>query len=216
MSRPTISNSHANHESGLHRSPGLTRLVKTFVHTVLALTALLLTIYFLAHPQYINLSYLPWCLMFDLAVLAGFVAAVGFFLRYSSPHRPLQLHSPIGYSIPLFLSRSSSRPPPRTSVSVSYLHTAPPILVPVNGMTDHTPLITTNVPVSIHPSQQLAVHTSQYHTFSTDLSPCCVCLELLTNKSPVVALQCSHRFHEGCILDWFQRKRECPVCRFGT
>lgn len=216
MSQPAVSNSNALQPPSLRQCSGLACFLKSFVHGVLILSAMLLTLYFLTHPEAINLAYLPWCLMFDLVVLAGFAAAVGFFLRYSSPNRPSQLHSPMGYSVPLFLSLRSTRPSPVTSVSAPYVQIAPPILIPVNAITDHTPLIATNVPVSLHSSQQLSVHTTQYHTISMDMSPCCVCLDSLTNKSPVVALQCSHRFHECCILDWFKRKRQCPVCRFGT
>jgi len=41
---------------------------------------------------------------------------------------------------------------------------------------------------------------------------CTICLEKM--EETVVKLNnCSHMYHEGCILDWLVRKRECPLCR---
>lgn len=44
---------------------------------------------------------------------------------------------------------------------------------------------------------------------------CAVCYEDL--KGPVgkvVALPCTHVFHENCLLPWFQNRSTCPSCRF--
>lgn len=40
---------------------------------------------------------------------------------------------------------------------------------------------------------------------------CCAC-EPNTNIS-VMKLECSHVFHESCILPWFEAHRSCPCCR---
>lgn len=52
---------------------------------------------------------------------------------------------------------------------------------------------------------------------------CCVCLSHETedngNTGPWCKLVCGHQFHEGCLLEWFERERRCPICRkdiFGT
>lgn len=216
MVQPASPTSNVLHIPSLRRSTGLARFIKPVVHCVLLFSLVLLTLYFFTHPQYINLSYLPWCLVFDLVALTGFVAAVGVFLRYSSPHRTSRLYSPIGYALPHVVSLPPTTSSSASSPPVPHLRLAPPILIPVNVLADHTPLLTTTVPVSLNSPDQISVHTSQYNTFETEVSPCCVCLELLTAKSSVVALQCSHRFHECCILDWLQRKRHCPICRSGT
>ena len=42
---------------------------------------------------------------------------------------------------------------------------------------------------------------------------CCICLEELTNPTPIA---CGHAFHELCLAQWAQRRRQnncCPLCR---
>ncbi|VFQ75078.1 unnamed protein product [Cuscuta campestris] len=44
---------------------------------------------------------------------------------------------------------------------------------------------------------------------------CGVCLGDLCDGTAVVGLAgCPHRFHEGCILEWFVQSMSCPLCRF--
>ena len=43
---------------------------------------------------------------------------------------------------------------------------------------------------------------------------CSICLEDL--KNDYVTLPCSHNYHEGCIMTWFDRQHNeinCPQCR---
>lgn len=52
---------------------------------------------------------------------------------------------------------------------------------------------------------------------------CAICLRKLkkcagfavkgTNRKRLKLLECSHRFHEACILKWFGESNTCPVCR---
>lgn len=54
----------------------------------------------------------------------------------------------------------------------------------------------------------------------TQTEPCSICLNNLvfddgsSSKHGVpTRLTCSHVFHDGCLLEWFQRKDTCPLCR---
>lgn len=47
---------------------------------------------------------------------------------------------------------------------------------------------------------------------SEENDTCSVCLnDLLDAKKE---LCCTHEFHQDCITDWFDKKKNCPVCRF--
>ena len=41
---------------------------------------------------------------------------------------------------------------------------------------------------------------------------CPICLKELEYSQ--VFLPCGHTFHGDCILDWIDRKKNCPICRF--
>jgi hypothetical protein len=53
---------------------------------------------------------------------------------------------------------------------------------------------------------------------------CPICLEHLKEcdieDSPdmgaVIKIKCGHVFHSGCVREWFEKKRSCPVCRTGV
>ena len=40
---------------------------------------------------------------------------------------------------------------------------------------------------------------------------CPICTKDFNND--FVALPCSHIFHSECILKWFEKKMNCPICR---
>ena len=42
---------------------------------------------------------------------------------------------------------------------------------------------------------------------------CTICQEHGTGTNSWRQLNCSHRFHSDCILPWFERNAQCPVCR---
>lgn len=43
-----------------------------------------------------------------------------------------------------------------------------------------------------------------------EVTECCICFNEL--KDPI-HLECGHGFHIKCILKWFEKKMECPICR---
>ena len=49
--------------------------------------------------------------------------------------------------------------------------------------------------------------------FSFQPRSCCICLE---NCSSSVEITCNCKkkyYHKNCLMEWFQRKKECPTCR---
>mmetsp|Transcript_36085 Transcript_36085/g.95847 ORF Transcript_36085/g.95847 Transcript_36085/m.95847 type:complete len:268 (-) Transcript_36085:114-917(-) len=42
---------------------------------------------------------------------------------------------------------------------------------------------------------------------------CPICCENLQGDHPVVRTQCRHCFHEACLISWFERRSNCPMCR---
>lgn len=49
---------------------------------------------------------------------------------------------------------------------------------------------------------------------------CCICLNGSTDlkdarmaKDKMVKLPCAHKFHEDCVIDWFNASTTCPLCR---
>lgn len=40
---------------------------------------------------------------------------------------------------------------------------------------------------------------------------CCICLKDFRNNS--IQLSCGHHFHSECLLNWFDKKKTCPMCR---
>ncbi len=40
---------------------------------------------------------------------------------------------------------------------------------------------------------------------------CCICFKKFNNDN--YQMPCEHNFHQSCILDWFDKKRNCPLCR---
>jgi len=47
----------------------------------------------------------------------------------------------------------------------------------------------------------------------SDISDCCsICLDDLTQYI-IILPKCKHKFHSKCIIDWFDIKLECPLCK---
>lgn len=42
---------------------------------------------------------------------------------------------------------------------------------------------------------------------------CSICLDDITDRTPIRTLKCGHVFHKGCIEQWFKKYITCPYCR---
>jgi hypothetical protein len=43
--------------------------------------------------------------------------------------------------------------------------------------------------------------------------PCSICLESFLISNRTITLECNHKYHSGCIMDWLHRDNICPLCR---
>jgi hypothetical protein len=60
-----------------------------------------------------------------------------------------------------------------------------------------------------------ALRTLQLDTDSVCGQPSCpICSEDFKEGMTVTQIQCSHFFHDACVLPWLEMKRSCPICRF--
>ncbi|CAA0393564.1 unnamed protein product [Arabidopsis thaliana] len=56
----------------------------------------------------------------------------------------------------------------------------------------------------------------EFKSLKMETEPCSICLEsLVSGPKPrdVTRMTCSHVFHNGCLLEWLNRKNTCPLCR---
>lgn len=60
-----------------------------------------------------------------------------------------------------------------------------------------------------------ALRTMLLDTDSVCGQPSCpICSEDFAEGMAVTQIQCSHFFHDACVLPWLEMKRSCPICRF--
>lgn len=43
--------------------------------------------------------------------------------------------------------------------------------------------------------------------------PCSICFENFSPRVMTIVLDCKHRFHTHCIIEWLQKEQTCPLCR---
>ena len=55
-------------------------------------------------------------------------------------------------------------------------------------------------------TQPCEVATLRYGT------ECVICLDDLEQDAPICILDCEHAFHPGCLNQWFENRRVCPLC----
>ncbi|XP_048447678.1 E3 ubiquitin-protein ligase SDIR1-like [Pyrus x bretschneideri] len=44
---------------------------------------------------------------------------------------------------------------------------------------------------------------------------CSVCMEEMEVGSQAIHMPCSHLYHKDCIVEWLDKSRVCPLCRFA-
>ncbi|EYE95014.1 uncharacterized protein EURHEDRAFT_440752, partial [Aspergillus ruber CBS 135680] len=71
---------------------------------------------------------------------------------------------------------------------------------------------------SVQPQPQLPVRMVAFTATEKDClghdaeaQECTICMEEYEVGQPLVRLECLCKFHKRCIVEWFERKKECPV-----
>ena len=67
-------------------------------------------------------------------------------------------------------------------------------------------------PVPIVPTQPQILAGTEIITNAPPDTQCSICQEPITGVHMKIR-QCSHRFHQTCIRQWFEVNPRCPVCR---
>ncbi|KAJ9163633.1 hypothetical protein P3X46_023282 [Hevea brasiliensis] len=64
------------------------------------------------------------------------------------------------------------------------------------------------------PATKTAIEALEIIKIEDSTEHCMICLEELLIGSEVTRMPCSHLYHSGCILNWLEKSRACPLCRF--
>lgn len=41
---------------------------------------------------------------------------------------------------------------------------------------------------------------------------CIICLDSMKINDTVIVLGCGHSYHKECLIEWFKKKKICPLC----
>ncbi len=52
-----------------------------------------------------------------------------------------------------------------------------------------------------------------YEDIATNISNCSICLENYEKKDSITLTKCSHLFHKECLTKWYDKNKNCPMCR---
>ena len=44
---------------------------------------------------------------------------------------------------------------------------------------------------------------------------CIICLDYIVKYENVIVIDCGHIFHKDCLLKWFKKRYNCPICNFS-
>ena len=72
-----------------------------------------------------------------------------------------------------------------------------------------------NQNVAVHPTdEQIAENTTFRIASGVEDTNCTICLDPIEEDQQLCCLNhCQHKFHQDCILTWFQNNVRCPTCR---
>jgi hypothetical protein len=45
------------------------------------------------------------------------------------------------------------------------------------------------------------------------IDDCSICLNEISIDEHIIILPCCHRYHKQCIIQWFNQRNTCPICR---
>ena len=59
----------------------------------------------------------------------------------------------------------------------------------------------------------MALNIHEIATVNEDMDKCIICLESLNNETNYSLPECSHTYHQNCIMHWFRNgSNKCPLC----
>ena len=47
-------------------------------------------------------------------------------------------------------------------------------------------------------------------------SECIICLQEISLYENVILIDCGHMYHKNCLLEWFKKRKNCPICNFSV
>ncbi|KAH8690038.1 FYVE zinc finger-domain-containing protein [Talaromyces proteolyticus] len=89
--------------------------------------------------------------------------------------------------------------------------------IQTSSRTGRSPPGSSPPPQSPHPMRMLSFTATEKDCVNEDSTPqeCTICMEEYEVGDRLARLECLCKFHKLCIVEWFERKRECPVHKFS-
>ena len=60
---------------------------------------------------------------------------------------------------------------------------------------------------------KIRVHLEKVQYNEEEECECEICFEKVKKGDKVYNLDCFHKFHADCLMEWMHYKQDCPVCR---
>ena len=82
-----------------------------------------------------------------------------------------------------------------------------------NMMNDFDDNLNNGVDINLLNSLESTVLKDVSH-LEEDKKQCVICMEDFKDGDEVIYVPCLHVFHKDCLLEWFKRHDDCPICKF--